>query len=592
MLAVKAIRKSRNLKRTFVSSVIFSLFLTTSVSAQAVDPVDVLIQTPTNVVACAAVPIYWSLAIDPSANLSAVTTAIQTTSIGVWVTNVGVPQTPAIGVTSSAANTPVVPSSAAPLPTAQPAVTSSPVQTTPAPVAANPSSVFVGTTQAFSIPSLDTDPSDLARVLFLRKRQNIVPITKNITASPRPLSPASSGGLTRGGGAMEKRGTSGPTVVTAEKGGLAGILAAIGIASPTKTGENRRKSSRVDASESYLANQATNSPETTVEGRASSHQKGSGGSSAELGQLPTLPMPITGSRPESYGQTSRKSSSVTTFAQSINGGYNPFASTADSTRDGASGVARRASTRSSRSAMQRSDKGEDYAMAAISPSSAGDTAIAHTSESWTGRSLPGGAAPPTVIAGGVNAASRTLPSPSPPFAGHMSQPDVPYTPTGPSPSPIFAANLNSPTSPTPTPNRSTPKTVSRKKAPELPFDLDPTRSPTPGGTTISTARTMPSSYHYATQPGPTYSTSSLNQTSYTSHERMPNPPVRRASADVVGGRQSNDALGLNDNRTMSPGSVSGSPEDEAVLNSFAGAKEGPVHLLMPDMPPEYKARRI
>ncbi|KAG8916945.1 hypothetical protein FRC00_014218 [Tulasnella sp. 408] len=115
---------------------------------------------------------------------------------------------------------------------------------------------------------------------------------------------------------------------------------------------------------------------------------------------------------------------------------------------------------------------------------------------------------------------------------------------------------------------STKASVTRKKAPELPLPIDPAAEPT--------GPAPPPSAYFTSGPGPSTTTVNTGASAYVPSQRDRD----RRSADLMAyqnGRQSSEVFG--------PGTSA--PGPSSAFDAFAGAKDGPVHILVPDLPPAH-----
>ncbi|KAG8914459.1 hypothetical protein FRC02_004979 [Tulasnella sp. 418] len=332
-----------------------------------------------------------------------------------------------------------------------------------------------------------------------------------------------------------------------------GIFTTFNIGKSKEDRTKRRKSRRAQNSESVIPGQPdpyerrTPSPDTTLEGveayynhkRTPSH---SGGSSAELGMRPPhvqqqqTPHIITSSRPPK----ARKSSSMTTFTL-------PYSF--DSSKEGgvlSGNRSRRPSVRSRRGS-ESALGGEEYAMDGV--------------EAWTGPSRSNTA----MGISSSNTPSYTLARDKrsnslPPGASY------PKPPSYRSSQEFNSVSSHSPTSPTPQTQPPAPPAPAPGPTKQAQGTKTPTkRKPAPQLDEADFPSSIPPYASYQKDE------SSASLASYATNQNQVYNTVNGGTGVGVGGRRMSDSA-------------------QSVFGVFAGAKDGPVHYLMPDMPPSGSGR--
>lgn len=399
-----------------------------------------------------------------------------------------------------------------------------------------------------------------------------------------------------------------------------GILAAIGIhpVSPEKEFGQSPRHSRASAAFHAGRSSYHRQPDDNYLDGAVTHSAEGGGNRTSFSRFRQTDMTdlatILASDPEKEGDkmgTRRsKASSITTFAQSVMGvAYHPYNASAPDHghEEGGDRVSRHTSQghrRHSSLPMARGSEGhtmsrgsegyamsrasEGYAMSSVNhhPYSAAAVAAAQDDDDAAEPEVMAWTGPTHKRASTAMSGVEMMRSPSAAAGGPRSSEGGPEEPRtseggGSAESAGLSADHQGGGAPlvrkksaaTSHKTQSTKGSVTRKKAPELPTATaggDPSSVESAGGGLPP----PPSAYFPTAAHGPSTTTVNTGASAY-----VPSQATRdRRSADLMtyqNGRRSSEVFGPS---TSAPG-------QSGVFDAFAGAKDGPVHILMPDMPP-------
>ncbi|KAG8954842.1 hypothetical protein FRC04_010324 [Tulasnella sp. 424] len=356
-----------------------------------------------------------------------------------------------------------------------------------------------------------------------------------------------------------------------------GILAAIGIHSPEK--ENPRQSRASGGGfyprrSSYYRQADDNFDGTTFADPKRTSVSKFRQSDVDMATV-LAATPTAEALASKSGTRKSKSSSITTFAQSVaNVPYHPYNSTSASHEGDDGGLNRRESQRHTRHSSQLQRTSEGYRMSSGNHPSAAQDDIEPEVMVWTGPSQNSHNRTSTAMSGVERRSSTAMSGVEPRSSTAMSGGEL--KPSDGGELGALAIDEEAPLArkkSTGTSNRtpSTKASVTRKKAPELPL---------PGDEPTDSAPVPPPSAYFAGTHGQSQSTSTTTVNTGAS-AYVPSQATRdRRSADLMtyqNGRRSSEVF-------AAPGTSA--PGQAGAFDAFAGAKDGPVHLLMPDLPPE------